>query len=167
MYIDADALLEFLRSHDITYQRVDHPPVYTCDEARVVTPELPGAETKNLFLCDGKGRRHFLVTVRPDAQVDFKALGTALGVGGLRLASSERLARHLALEPGSVSLLGVINDTEQAVEVVIDENLWREEAFQCHPLVNTSTIALTKEGLTRFFEVRKHEPHVLRVPTRR
>jgi len=161
-----DRLLALLDAHGIAYQRADHPPVYTCDEARRESFGLPGAETKNLFFCDGKGRRHFLVSVRPETRVDLKALGSLLGAGGLRFASGARLARHLGLEAGSVTLLGVVNDVDGAVEVVVDEALWREDALQCHPLVNTSTLVIGREGLERLFAVTGHTPTVLAVPAR-
>jgi Ala-tRNA(Pro) deacylase len=161
-----DRLLALLDSHGIAYVRADHPPVYTCEEARRESPHLPGAETKNLFVCDAKGRRHFLVSVRPETHVDLRALGALLGAGGLRFASGARLTRYLRLEAGSVTLLGVVNDTELAVEVVVDEDLWREDALQCHPLVNTSTLVIGREGLERFFAVTGHRPTVVEVPAR-
>jgi Ala-tRNA(Pro) deacylase len=159
-------LYELLAAHGIDFRRVDHPPVYTCEQAHRLVPGLPGAETKNLFVCDGKGRRHFLVGVRPEARVDLKELGARLAVSGLRFASAQRLARCLGLEPGAVTLLAVISDPDTAVEVVIDEDLWREGAIQCHPLVNTSTLVLEKEALARFFTATGHEPLVMPVPVK-
>lgn len=159
-------LLELLKSQGIAYEIVNHAPVFTCEEARRVTPELPGAETKNLFLCDAKGRRHFLVAVPPEKRVDLKELGSLLEVSGLRLASAERLAKYLGLTSGAVTLLGVVNDQNGSVEVVIDADLWNEPALQCHPLVNTSTVAMSKEALTKFFEVTNHTPRVIAVPGR-
>lgn len=161
-----DRLLALLDDLDIEYVRADHPPVYTCEEARRESPHLPGAETKNLFVCDGKGRRHFLLGVRPETRVDLRALGASLGAGGLRFASGARLQRHLKLEAGSVTLLGVVNDPEGVVEVVVDEDLWREDALQCHPLVNTSTLVIPREGLERLLTVTGHTPRVMAVPAR-
>ena len=71
-------LLAFLDQNQIPYQRFSHPPVFTCEEARQVAPDLPGADTKNLFLRDGKGKRHFLVTVPDHKSVNLKALSAAL-----------------------------------------------------------------------------------------
>jgi Ala-tRNA(Pro) deacylase len=159
-----DELLTLLDEQGIEYRRADHPPVYTCERARREAPDLPGAETKNLFVCDGRGRRHFLVAVRPDTRVDLRELGTLLGAGGLRFASARRLATHLGLEPGSVTLLGVVNDRRGAVQVVIDEDLWSELAFQCHPLVNTSTLVVGRDGLRRFLASTAHEPTIVAVP---
>ena len=113
-------LLAFLDQNQIPYQRFSHPPVFTCEEARQVAPDLPGADTKNLFLRDGKGKRHFLVTVPDHKSVNLKALSAALEVKNLTFASPERLLRFLGVTPGAVTLLGVFNDSERAVEVVLD-----------------------------------------------
>ena len=107
-----------------------------------LVPKLPGAKTKNLFLRDKKGRRHFLVTVPHDVAVDLDALGAALGVGGVGFASAERLQKHLGIKPGSVSLLGLVNDEAHAVEFVIDRALWEADAVHAHPLVNTATMVV-------------------------
>ena len=159
-----ETIFEFLDFHAIHYIRADHPPVFTCAEARRLVPALAGAETKNLFLRDGKGRRHFLVSVAPEKNVDLRSLGQKLGVSGLSFASADRLKRYLNLEPGSVTLLGVINDTEYAVELIIDRDLWGSDAFLCHPLVNTSTLVMEKSELCRFFELTGHQCRILEIP---
>ena len=103
-------LAEFLRTHGIDPARHEHPAVMTVEESKRLVPKLPGAKTKNLFLRDKKGRRHFLVTVPHDVAVDLDALAAALGVSGVGFASAERLQKYLGLKPGSVSLLGLVND---------------------------------------------------------
>ena len=120
-------LAAFLHAHGIAPERHEHPPVMTVEESERLVPKLPGAKTKNLFLRDGKGRRHFLVTVAHDRAVDINALGAALDAGRLGFASPERLATHLGITPGSVSLLALVNDTKHAVEFVIDRGLWHAE----------------------------------------
>ena len=157
-------LFELLESNNILYQRVDHRPVYTCEEARQFVPPIEGAETKNLFLRDEKGRRHFLVSIPAEKSVDLKPLGLVLGVKGLSFASAERLKKCLGIEPGSVTLLAVVNDAESSVEVVVDADLWREERILCHPLVNTSTMSLRREDLERFLGIVNHPPRVVSVP---
>ena len=157
-------LAEFLARHDIAAPRVDHPAVMTCEEADRLVPRLPAARSKNLFLRDRKGARHLLVTVPPERAVDLNALGAALGVGRLGFASAERLQKHLAITPGSVSLLALVNDTAGAVEFVIDRALWEAAAIQAHPLVNTATVVLTHADLDRFLAATGHVPRVLDVP---
>ncbi|MBM2886843.1 prolyl-tRNA synthetase associated domain-containing protein [Chromobacterium amazonense] len=160
------ALYRLLDAQRIRYQRFEHPPVYTCEEAARVIPELPGAECKNLFLCDAKGRSHFLVAVPAEAGVDIKALGDMLGVKGLRFASPERLKKYLGLEPGSVTLLAAVNDGNQHVAIVVDEALWAADAILCHPLVNTATLSVPVADLARFLAHCGHSPRILAVPRR-
>lgn len=159
-------IYEFLNRHAIAYKRFDHEAVYTCEQAERLG--LPGssAKTKNLFMRDRKGRRHVLVSVMADKTVDVKALEGLLGMKGLSFASPERLMKHLGLTPGSVTILGVLNDTRSQVEVIVDEDLWNCSSMQCHPLVNTSTLILSLDDIRRFLELRGHTARIIRVPCR-
>lgn len=159
-------IYHFLKTHDIAYERHDHPPVFTCEDVNRLIPDLPGQKTKNLFICDGKGRQHFLVTVPDEKSVDLKSLAEALEVKKLRFASADRLSAHLDLEPGSVTLLGVMNDTAGTVRVVVDKALWEAEALQCHPLVNTATLVISLDDVRKFLETTGHSPTVMDVPAR-
>ena len=161
-----NGIFRFLDENRISYERVDHQAVFTCEEAEERVPPLPGVHTKNLFLRDRKGRRHFLVVVGFEKQVDLAGLTRILEVNKLGMASPKRLQRYLGVEPGAVTLLGVFNDAEQAVEVVIDERVWAAPALQCHPLVNTATLAIARSDLERFLAATGHQPRVLEVPGR-
>ena len=156
----------YLAEHDIAYERHDHPAVYTIEEANRLVPPLPASKTKNLFLRDAKGRRHFLVIVSGDKQVDIKGLQTALGTSRLSFGSPKRLKEYLGIEPGAVSLFAIVNDTEQKVEVIADKAIWSASAFQFHPLVNTSTLVVSNEDVRRFLESTGHTPQVTEVPER-
>ncbi|MEP6656370.1 MAG: prolyl-tRNA synthetase associated domain-containing protein [Betaproteobacteria bacterium] len=153
----------FLKEHGIDPPRHEHPAVMTVAESERLVPPLPGAKTKNLFLRDKKGTRHFLATVPHDAVVDLNALGVAIGAGRLGFASPARLAHHLGITPGAVSLLALCNDTTRQVEFIIDETLWEAPALQAHPLVNTATMILTHADLERFLAATGHVPRVLRL----
>ena len=159
-------IFKYLDSCGIAYLRIDHPPVFSCEESERLVPPLDGAKTKNLFLRDGKGKRHFLVSVPPEKNVDLKALSLELQAPGLGFASPERLQKYLKLTPGSVTLLGVINDSDNQVQVIIDEPLWRAEALQVHPLVNSSTLLIKKIYVEQFLNGLNHTPHVISVPGR-
>ncbi len=154
----------FLAAHGIAAERHAHPPVMTVAESERLVPRLPGAKTKNLFLRDKKGVRHFLVTVPHSLAVDLGALGAALGVGRLGFASPERLRKHLGIAPGSVSLLALVNDPRRAVAFVIDRALWEAAAVQAHPLTNDATMVLTHADLERFLAATGHAPRVIDVP---
>ena len=155
---------QFLRDHGIVAPRHEHPAVMTVEESLRLVPRLPGAKTKNLFLRDKRGRRHFLVTVRHDTAVDLDALGATLGVGGVGFASAERLQKYLGIKPGSVSLLALVNDQALAVEFVIDRLLWEADAVHAHPLVNTATMVIAHADLERFLAATRHVPRVIDVP---
>jgi len=158
-------IFAFLDDAGVPYERYDHPPVYTVEEALRDVPPLPGARTKNLFLCDRRGRRHFLVVVGFEKKVDLKALRERLGVSALRFGSPRRLHERLGVEPGAVSLLGAVNDRDREVEVIVDREVWQQSTmFQCHPLVNTSTLLIPRQGIQRFFQATGHEPRVMEVP---
>ena len=156
----------YLDERNICYERYDHPAVFTCEEAERLVPKTSGKDTKNLFLRDKKGRRHFLVVVGYEKTVDMSALARELGVGKLSLASAERLQKYLGVDPGSVSILGVLNDRQQVVEVIIDEAVWQAEAVRCHPLVNTSTLVIGKSDLERILRETGHNVTVIDVPIR-
>ncbi|MEN6446331.1 MAG: prolyl-tRNA synthetase associated domain-containing protein [Syntrophaceae bacterium] len=156
----------FLDSHTIAYERYDHEAVYTCEQADRLDIPCDQGRTKNLFLRDRKARRHFLVTVGAEKTVDLKGLETALEVKGLSFATPERLREYLGLMPGSVTILAVMNDTEGRVEVIVDDGVWRCESVQCHPLVNTSTLVISREGIARFLQATGHPPRVMDVPAR-
>ncbi len=128
---------------NILYQKFDHAPVYTCLEANRLSPDIPGAKTKNLFLRDRKGKRHFLLVVADEKQVDLNTLSEHLKVNRLSFSSPESLRKYLSTEPGAVSILDVINDPEGLVELVIDQDIWQSTSLQCHPAVNTSTLVIT------------------------
>jgi Ala-tRNA(Pro) deacylase len=158
---------QFLADNHVEYERHDHPPVYTVADVERLVPPLPAAKTKNLFLRDKKGKRHFLVVVPAKKQVNIKTLGAVIGAGRLSFGSADRLKQYLGVDPGSVTILAIIRDPDHAVEVIFDEILWQEEAFQFHPLINTSTLVISRDGLKRFITQTGHEVRLLDVPAQK
>jgi len=156
---------QFLKDNNIEFECFDHPAVFTCEQAQELIPDgIPGADTKNLFLRDKKGKQHVLVTVGYDKNVDLKALSDFLDAKKLGFASAERLEKYLGVTAGAVSLLGLVNDTENAVEFYMDEDLWEKDLFRVHPLVNTASITISKEGVEKFLKATGHELNVIQVP---
>ena len=143
-------IYEFLEENEIGYERHDHEAVFTVEESKQLSPELEGASTKNLFLRDKKGSRHFLITLPEDKKIDIKILSSKLETSRLSFASPERLKKYLSIEPGSVSLLALANDEDKNVEVYIDKVIWREKSILCHPLVNTSTLQIPIDDMEKF-----------------
>lgn len=159
-------LYSFLDEHGVGYVSYQHPAVFTCEEARRHVPPMAAAETKNVFLRDRKGQRHFLVVVNYDKSVDLKSLAPLLQADRLTLGSPERLMARLGVHPGSVTILGLWNDREVAVEVVFDRDIAEATALRCHPLVNTSTLAISQPDIRRFLGATGHTLRVLDVPAR-
>ena len=128
-----DDLLSFLDRNGIDYRRCDHPAVYTVEEAARLVPPLPGAKTKNLFLRDKPGRRHFLVCVPAAKQVELRTLSDVIGCGRLSFGSADRLMARLGVEPGAVTLFAVFNDPGRTVELCVDEALWAQRGVPVPP----------------------------------
>ena len=157
----------YLDTHGIAYTRFEHAPVYTCEEAaREVPVEADAVQTKNLFLRDKKGRRHWLLVTTCEKPVDLKALAPRIGADNLSLASPDRLARYLGLTPGSVTVLGLVNDPRHEVQLLVDADCWRADAWRCHPLVNSATLVISRPEIERFIASTGHEARVIEVPER-
>ena len=151
--------LAFLDTHGFVYQRIEHPAVFTCAEAELHRPRTAAVSTKNLFLCDKKGRRFFLVVTACEKTVKLETLSAQLGVPHLRFASEENLQRLLGVNRGAVTTMGLANDTDHQVELWIDAEIWQSEHFLSHPLVNTATLILARADLERFFALTGHALH--------
>ncbi len=158
---------QYLDEHQIEYERYDHPPVYTVDDVKRLVPPLPAAKTKNLFLRDHKGRRHFLVIVPADKRVDIKALNALIGASRLSFGSADRLKKFLGVDPGSVTIFALVNDPDHSVELIIDEILWTQQAYQFHPLINTATLVISNDNLKRFLASTGHDVRTLGVPSQK
>jgi Ala-tRNA(Pro) deacylase len=152
--------LELLDANHFTYQRIEHPAVFTCAESELHRPAVPAVSTKNLFLCDKKARRFFLAVTSCEKTVKLDALALQLGVPYLRFASEENLQRYLGVMRGSVTMMGLANDVNHKVDLWIDAEIWQGEYFLSHPLVNTVTLILSKAELERFFALTSHSYHL-------
>jgi len=135
------------------------PPVFTVAESQALRGTLPGGHTKNLFLKDKKGTL-WLVTACEDRTIDLKTLRRTIGAAAISFASADTLRRVLGVEPGSVTPLAVINDTEGRVRVVLDAGLLTFAILNVHPLVNTATIAIRPDDLIAFLRACGHEPQI-------
>jgi Ala-tRNA(Pro) deacylase len=147
----------FLNSLAIQYKRIDHDPVYTSAQARSLIPEQPAASAKNLFLKNKKGRKYFLLVFDDKKTLDLKTLARQIEESRLSLASPEQLKTHLEVDPGAVSLLALINDPDNKVQLLFDRDLWDEAFLQIHPLVNTTTLILALVDVKRFLRQVGHK----------
>ena len=156
-------LAEFLSEHGIAFVRHEHPPVFTCEEEKLNVPESGAARTKNLFLRDRRGRRHLLLVTSCAKNVSIAAFAERSGADRLSFASPERLMKHLGVEPGSVTVLGLVNDPSHAVEVFIDADVWAAPSIHAHPLRNDATLVLTHDALVQFLTATGHRHTVVTV----
>lgn len=153
-------LFAFLAGLGIATQTVNHPPLFTVEQSRVLRGEIAGAHTKNLFLVDRKGRL-FLVVAEEDAAIDLKSLHRRIGASGrLSFGKPEALRAALGVEPGSVTPFAAINDRDRRVTVALDRALMAHATLNFHPLVNTATTSLAAPDLLRFLAATGHEPQV-------
>lgn len=159
------AICRYLDEHAIPFERFDHPPVNTCDEAdRLVPTAAIGIQTKNLFVRDKRGRRHVLIVTACTKSVDLRQTARLLGADTLSLGSPERLMTHLGVTPGAVTLLAIAHPGATSVELVLDADVWKGEPLRCHPMVNSATLVLSHEAAQRFIQTTGHTPKVISLP---
>lgn len=157
------AVYDVLGALGLAYERFEHPPVATVDEAEAHWQGIEATHCKNLFLRNKKGDRHYLVVVEHRKQADLRALAAQIGDDRLSFGSPERLLAHLGLTPGAVSPFGLINDRAHRVRVVIDADLRTAEYVAFHPNVNTVTLRLARPAFERFLEWSGHPVQWLRL----
>jgi Ala-tRNA(Pro) deacylase len=161
--LDPQQLFARLDQLGISHRTVEHPPVFTVEEAKALRGNLPGHHIKNLFLRNKK-EEMWLVVALEDRAIDLKRLGEVLGAGRLSFGSADRLKRTLGVEPGSVTPLSLVNDEARAVQLVVDRDVADGGPVNAHPLVNTMTTALAPSDLLRFFDATGHTPRWLDFP---
>lgn len=163
--MSSDALLAQLGAWDIAYTYHEHVPLRTVVEAKTVEAELvePGETSfrlKNLYLRDRK-KRNYLVTLEQDREIDLKALGAQLGVGGLSFGSPDRLMEFLGIRPGAVSPLAMVTGAKTGVTFYMDGAARQADRIYMHPLVNDRSIGMLPGDLNRFLEQVGVEAHWL------
>jgi len=143
-------VLDVLRQLGIPWERHEHPPVFTVEQAEVHWRDIDALHVKNLFLRNDRGNRQYLVILGTSKKVDLKVLAKLLGEDRFSFGSAERLKRCLGVEPGSVSAFSLINDKDKSVDVVIDEELRTAGRVAFHPNDNRATLAINSGDLTKF-----------------
>ncbi len=155
-----DELFAYLHRLGIAHKTVTHPAVFTVEEARELRGAVAGGHTKNLFLRDKKAAP-YLVVASEDAAIELKSLHRVLGASGrFSFGSAELLRELLGVEPGSVTPFAAINDTACRVTVVLDAAMMEHAVLNFHPLVNTATTTISREGLLKFLEATGHLPRI-------
>lgn len=143
-------VFETLAALGISFERYEHPPVFTGEEAAVHWAVIPGTPVKNLFLRNKKGDRHYLAILGIHKQADLRRLVKIVNDDRFSFGSAERLQACLGVAPGSVSPFGLINDEARRVIVIVDEDLRRAERLLFHPNINTATVTISGADLEKF-----------------
>ena len=140
-----------LKSLEIPFQRMDHEPMATIEACRGVDEVLGIHMCKNLFLCNSQKTVFYLLLMPGEKKFKTKELSKQIGSARLSFAPEEFMEEYLHISPGAVSVMGLMNDKENHVNLLIDEDILKEEFLGCHPCVNTASLKLrTKEVLSKF-----------------
>ncbi|MBQ8393145.1 MAG: prolyl-tRNA synthetase associated domain-containing protein [Clostridia bacterium] len=150
---------DFLDSLDIEYERVDHAPAETMEQCEKIDASLNTAMCKNLFLCNRRHTAFYLLLMPGDKPFKTKELSSQINTARLSFAEAEYMVKYLDIHPGAVSVLGLLNDKECEVQILIDRDVVKPEHIGCHPCVNTSSLKIkTSDILEKFLPAVKHTP---------
>jgi len=154
-------LLDRLTKIGVNSPVVAYPAHGSIEEGKALRGRMAGTFTKNLFLKDKKGA-HFLLAVHEDRQIDLKTLHRRLGASGqLSFAGPDRIANSLGVQPGALTPLGIINDPDGLVTVVVDSTLMDAEQINFHPLLATESIGMAPTQLIDFIRSCDRAPLIL------
>lgn len=157
---------DFLDRLGIEYWRCDHPDANadTMEACLEIDRVLDALVCKNLFLCNRQHTEFYLLMMPGDKVFKTKELSSQLGCARLSFASGEEMEKYLDITPGSVSVLGLMNDTENAVRLLVDEDVLKDEFVGCHPCINTSSLKLyTKDLFGTVLRELHHEMTVVKL----
>lgn len=154
MIFTQEQLLDYFKIHQLSYQLYQHAAVATVEQDLQAIAELniPGVVIKNLFLKDDH-KNFYLVSAVHTTKIDLKSLGKVIEAKKLRFADATLLDKHLGVEPGSVTPLALINDSEFTVKFILDSNVLQQDYIQVHPLRNDATVAITPANLLQFLKL--------------
>lgn len=154
-----------LDSLGLEYWRVDHEHADTIEACEQVEGLLECKICKNLFLTNRQQTDFYLLIMPGEKPFKTKLLSKQIGSARLSFASPEHMEKYLDITPGSVSILGLMNDKSGAVRLLVDRDLLNEEYFGCHPCINTSSLRLkTADVLEKLLPAMGHEPSFVDLP---
>ena len=148
---------DFLDTLGVEYQRIDHAPADTMEICEEIDQVLGALICKNLFLCNRQGTAFYLLMMPGNKPFRTKELSAQIGSARLSFASPEKMLEYLDILPGAVSVMGLMNDRENNVQLLIDEDVLGGEYVGCHPCVNTSSLRLkTKDVIEKILPNTHH-----------
>jgi len=157
---------DFLDKLSVTYQRVDHEAAMTMEACEEIDRTL-GDDTaicKNLFLCNRQETNFYLLLMPGDKPFKTKDLSAQIGSARLSFAKPEYMEKYLDITPGSVSVMGLMNDHDNAVRLLVDEDVLKGEWVGCHPCINTSSLRIkTKDMFGPVIKAMHHDMTVVKL----
>jgi Ala-tRNA(Pro) deacylase len=156
---DPQVVYDALDAMGIQYDRYEHPPVFTGEEAAEHWGTIEATQVKNLFLRNKKGNRQYLVILEINKQADLRGLVKTIGDDRFSFGSAERLMATFGVTPGSVSPFGLLHAGSKEVRVIVDQDLRSADKLIFHPNLNTASITITVADFERFLATR---PNVVR-----
>ena len=156
---------DFLDSLKISYERVDHEVTMTMDACAEIDKLMDAPTCKNLLLCNRQQTDFYLLLIPGDKPLKTSVLSKQIGSSRLSFASSDSMEKFLDITPGSLSVLGLMNDKTNMVKLLIDREILEEPYFGCHPCINTTSLKLRTEDLMhKIVPSMGHEPTIVDLP---
>ena len=156
---------DFLDRLEIPYQRIDHEAAMTMEACVEIDKVLDATICKNLLLCNRQCTAFYLLMIPGDKQFKTSVLSKEIGSSRLSFAKPEYMEEYLDITPGSVSVLGLMNDHDHHVELLVDEDVLKGEYFGCHPCINTSSLRIkTRDLMEKIIPAMGHEPRIVNLP---
>ena len=150
---------DFLDANHVWYERIDHEAAMTMEVCEEIDKALEATICKNLFLCNRQETNFYLLMLPGHKKFKTKDISKQLGVARLSFAKDAYMEEYLDITPGSVSVLGLMNDTENHVQLLMDKDLVQDEYVGCHPCINTSSLRLKMDDLLHvLLPAMHHEP---------
>lgn len=163
MYTKKENVYKKLDELNIKYRKVDHKAVFTMEEMAELNLENEDEIVKNIFIRDDKKINYYLVLIAGNKRVNLKELRNNLGLRPLTFASEEDLEKYLGLHKGSVTVLGVLNDTNHIVKVLIDEDIKKFQEIGVHPNENTASIWLKLEDVEKILNYTENDYEFIKI----
>lgn len=156
---------DFLDELGIKYERVDHEAAETMEACEEIDRVLaPAVICKNLFLCNTQKTKFYLLMIKGDKKFKTKEISHQINSPRLSFAPSEYMEEYLDIVPGSVSVLGLMNDKQNKVELLVDEDVLNAKYVGCHPCINTSSLRLlTTDVFGKFLPAVHHDYKVVKM----
>ena len=145
------AAFDLLDALGISYDRVSSDPADTMEKCAAVSEVLGVPICKNLFLCNRQKTQFYLLAMLPDKPFHTKDLSAQIGSARLSFAPEDALWEYLHCTPGSATILGLMNDTEHHVQLLMERTIYDAEYFSCHPCICTSSLKLRTQDLLEKF----------------